>query len=60
MLVCGEKARSVEEYIKYKLKVFKELKISMSDDELEHMKTLKTDRDIDRYARYLIIKSRGD
>lgn len=60
MLVCGQMNKTLENYIKYKIKIFKELKITISDEELEHMKSLKNDRDIDRYARDLIVKSRRD
>ena len=44
-------------YIKEKLKILKELKIKLTDEQKEHMKLLHTEIAIDNYCRPLIMNS---
>jgi hypothetical protein len=47
---------TVDHYITEKIKILKELKIFLNRDELKHMKSLKTEVEVDRFARDLIMK----
>ena len=47
---------NITRYIKNKLKVLKELYVSLNNEEIEHLRSLKTESDIDHYAHRLIMK----
>ena len=46
----------IEHYIKYKIKVLKQLGIRLTKAEKDHMKSLKTEIAVDNYARSIILR----
>ncbi len=45
----------MNDYIKWKLKILKELNIKLTDEQKEHIKSLHTEIAIDNYVKPLII-----
>ena len=56
--VLGVQANT-ESYIKEKIKVFKQLCIPLTKEQIEHMRSLKTEIQVDNYAHDLIV-GKGD
>lgn len=52
------KPKTLENYIKDKIKVLNQLCIELSWKELEHLKSLKSEIQVDNYARELIKRRR--
>ena len=49
---------SLKVYVRNKIKVLKELDITLSDYQIEHMKSLKNEIQIDNYAHDIITKKK--
>lgn len=48
---------NLKEYIEFKLMILiGDFKFKLTDDEIDHMKSLKTEGEVDRYAHELIMK----
>lgn len=48
---------TIDEYIEEKIRIIKEeFYIRLTEDEEEHFKTLKTERDVDQYAHDIFMR----
>ena len=55
---CYERQVSLKAHIRNKIKVLKELNITLTDEQIEHMKSLKNEIQIDNYAHDIITKKK--
>lgn len=57
MTECGTRQRkvSLKSYVREKIKVLKELNIALTDGQIKHMQSLKSELQIDNYAHDLIM-----
>lgn len=52
-----EREEYMKEYINEKIEVLKDFCIFLNKKQLKHIRSLKTEADVDKYAKYLIMKS---
>ena len=50
-----QRVMTIEQYIKVKLKILGQLHVRLTEEQERHMRSLKTEGDVDRYAHGLII-----
>ncbi len=57
MTDCGIRQRkpSLKSYVREKIKVLKELNITLTDGQIKHMQSLKNELQVDNYARDFIM-----